>query len=1109
MSQQLPGLWVEIHKLGYEFFVVTQDDNGRELCTTRFQHNPTGLTHLGPLWLLERGSPGSENQQGFGLGLRKASQGQVALYGRRLYEYLFGNGKKLNKFLRDNPHYEQARLTLEIHSDAASLWRLPWEYLHNGQDFVCLNGQMQLVRLPGGATPLSLPKLPLPLRILFVIASPDDQEFIDVERELAVILETLDNAVVTGHIHMEVLTHATLPALQDTLKQEHLHILHYVGHGRYGSNQQGFLCLEDASGHTDSVGPVHLNPLLAIAPDLRFVTLSACQGAQTGVLDAFEHIASGMLQFGLPAVLSVPNNLQDESAIALYHTLYTALYQGETLEASIFKARSALQRVDTDRPVDRQCFDWGVPALYLRGTQLAIIDPDLTVETPTFTPDKQQNVGGLTVPRVFVGRRRALQTLRNALRERISALYIWGVGGIGKSALAAKFTASPGIALDDVLIIRCQEYPLPIAVLGKIAEFWEQKGTEIHHEAAMLLLDARQAPQERARKALYMIAEQQDFIIFDNLDAWFVQTEEDLENIRDSSLSAEIMDSTMREVLLGFLSARANTTLVFTGRQRWQAMEEVPLQERVEIQLGLLPQHQAIVLMNTLPRLGKVSLQDKLDVLCHTGGHPKALALLDGWLAGENNLQDFLNDPTVQNRVAEMWQYYFLQDLLARLDPGERDILDTLVIWNDSFCAHTLSNLSDILPDHAQILLEKWHGISLTEFHRVGSEDEGLWYTLHPVVREHLLRALSPDFQNLLHARAARYYGLPFIEEARRQITVRGIAPWSDERIAWLARSPSGVLGMWLRQTEDLTYAKTSLARALAWRYHLLQADQAEAAAQVVKSVVPVLNRWGHQDHSRALLNSNAVILQGAERAENLRALADLDLEAGHLDEALEVYEEVYQTLKKLNTREQLGYVLFRISNIYQRKACYDEALRGYRAALKWMRELDDKVGQAACLDRLARIHRQLAKYKQALTYSQAAREIYTKLENQAGQAKIWHEQGHILEALERYQSALETFRHSMDIARSIGDEVQVTKNLESIARLLQKGQHFDAALNILDEALRIYQKQNDSAKVVTILEAQGDVYQQQGKAKEASQKYAQAKRYMRTQALEQQAAGQ
>ncbi|MFQ5611476.1 MAG: hypothetical protein ACE5H9_05025, partial [Anaerolineae bacterium] len=63
----------------------------------------------------------------------------LAGYGGRLYGFLFGDGQRLNDFLEFNDEYRrQARLTLQMHPEAAALWRLPWEYLHDGTGFLAL-----------------------------------------------------------------------------------------------------------------------------------------------------------------------------------------------------------------------------------------------------------------------------------------------------------------------------------------------------------------------------------------------------------------------------------------------------------------------------------------------------------------------------------------------------------------------------------------------------------------------------------------------------------------------------------------------------------------------------------------------------------------------------------------------------------------------------------------------------------------------------------------------------------------------------------------------------------------------------------------------------------
>ena len=92
--------------------------------------------------------------------------------------------------------------------------------------------------------------------------------------------------------------------------------------------------------------------------------------------------------------------------------------------------------------------------------------------------------------------------MHRALRERLPAIYLRGIGGIGKSTLAAKLLDRPGSDLDDTLVIRCNELSLPADGLTKLANFWQAQGKAGHAEAAALLLASQHDPEERARKAL-------------------------------------------------------------------------------------------------------------------------------------------------------------------------------------------------------------------------------------------------------------------------------------------------------------------------------------------------------------------------------------------------------------------------------------------------------------------------------------------------------------------------------------------------------------------------------------------------------------------------------
>ena len=111
---------------------------------------------------------------------------KLAEYGHRLYGFLFGDGKELQSFLKYNDAYAQrAHLTLALHSSAAILWRLPWEYIHDGKDFLALHGKFQLSRRPYELGKLERDPVQLPLRLLIIISAPDDATELNTEKEIS------------------------------------------------------------------------------------------------------------------------------------------------------------------------------------------------------------------------------------------------------------------------------------------------------------------------------------------------------------------------------------------------------------------------------------------------------------------------------------------------------------------------------------------------------------------------------------------------------------------------------------------------------------------------------------------------------------------------------------------------------------------------------------------------------------------------------------------------------------------------------------------------------------------------------------------------------------
>lgn len=305
------------------YLAVTSRVDGAEVCSHSFTLPADLLVDLEPQWMLDKAVPREAFDPAKGDGARSELQqkeiDKLAMYGRRMYGFLFGDGKDLEAFLRfDDAYRRAARLTLAMHGNAAALWRLPWEYLHDDGDFLALSGRFLLSRRPHGLAELDPAPASLPLRILVVVSAPEDQRPLDSEEEISAIQQALDEAMRADRVQVQYLDDATVEAIGLAVRDFQPHVLHYTGHGKYDERQdRSFLALESEEGATWPAGITELKPRLLAGRELRLMVLSGCQTAQTSAVDAFRGVATGLLQADLPAVLAMQFSILDSSGIRL------------------------------------------------------------------------------------------------------------------------------------------------------------------------------------------------------------------------------------------------------------------------------------------------------------------------------------------------------------------------------------------------------------------------------------------------------------------------------------------------------------------------------------------------------------------------------------------------------------------------------------------------------------------------------------------------------------------------------------------------------------------------------------------------------------------------
>ena len=330
---------------------------------------------------------------------------------------------------------------------------LPWELLclPTGLDLpLALHPRVDLYRLvrSGGVAPaLSIPG---PLRILVAIGSPEAQntrgELLDMEAELARILDATEAARRKGKAAVRILETGSVKAIRAALEQERWHVLYISCHARPGE-----LILENEEGNEDAVSAERL--WCEALPAQRGVPLIVLAGRSTG-RDAPDEggakdlpgLARELAARGVPAVLAMQGPVSDRYATELAGELFQALatWQEPLPLPALAGARRVLDTAQRQQPRPDGTPpppEWPLPALHaLNSAPQPLFDPLAGFEALTPPPEPKLD-RGVVVRRIgdLVGRRREQRLTLQALRARDRAgVVLHGIGGVGKSTLAAQ-----------------------------------------------------------------------------------------------------------------------------------------------------------------------------------------------------------------------------------------------------------------------------------------------------------------------------------------------------------------------------------------------------------------------------------------------------------------------------------------------------------------------------------------------------------------------------------------------------------------------------------------------------------------------------------------------
>ena len=327
-------------------------------------------------------------------------------------------------------------LRVRLLIESPELAAVPWEFMADSSKgppgFLALSSETPITRyLKVGEPPLPLRVEP-PLRILGMIASPSDRDWLDTEREKARMMKALDTRIESGAVEIQWVEGDSWDALQVALGRGPWHVFHFIGHGGFDETLgEGFLALCNADGTMRRARASALATLLRLNRDsLRLVVLNSCDGARTSDVDSFSSTSGAIIGSGVPAVVSMQYEISDQAALTFSRIFYNSLAGEKPIDLAVTEARVAINGES-----EAGTIEWATPVLHLRSPdgQLFSFDAASRVLGPSGPVPRAgtspRYTGQTAVPARPPKRRVASEATRglDVLRQKVREAWIDGV----------------------------------------------------------------------------------------------------------------------------------------------------------------------------------------------------------------------------------------------------------------------------------------------------------------------------------------------------------------------------------------------------------------------------------------------------------------------------------------------------------------------------------------------------------------------------------------------------------------------------------------------------------------------------------------------------------
>lgn len=957
-------------------------------------------------------------------------------FGKMIYSKVFSGefGEYFNKSMKEaQKNGSGLRISLRFDEDVPEIAALPWEYLHNGKEFLIARKNILISRLPLGADRIHSEPLESILRMLVIISGPDDPKVppLNTKKEQEIILEAVDSLYRKQKIQVDFTEDATFENVQDYLTEKDYHIVHFTGHGVFDEdNEKGYLLFENEKGKPRLIDNEEVAELF-VERGIKLVVLSSCQTAKGSNRKSFADLASVLSIRGVPAVVAMQYSILDEVAIKFAHTFYRTIANGKSVDLALKEARLAIKNSEKSNKAD-----FATPVLYLSDKDCVQVG-DLKSE-PSKLDEKPMLLKDLQIMRAgFVFRRKELRLIRKGFESNIKrAAIIYGFGGLGKTVLATRLVVEMNDYFEGFFGMKLTSKSRPEDILEKINIFVMMKGFFQLNE----VLNQPVSLEVKTSKLVNILNHVRFLIIFDNFEDCMNEDRNDIASPELKEFIQHLLNNTI-----------SNTKFIITTRYDFDPLEGRLTANIEQIPLSELQFPQTYWLMDNYTELADLNFDIKMKIYDVIGGHPWAIGQF-AVLASSQGVNNLLQElEPLQKKLIE---FTLLDKTYSKLDEETKKLFLCASIYEEAVPIEALSWIIGDEIDSSPSVGEPLQ--KLLQWGLISKEQEygKNVYLEHTIVKDFARKKLEEDGldKKKLLIRTARYY--------ENMVT--------QSRNIW-----------------DLLKV---------WDYYF-QADDWESANNIVKIAVNPLILWGHLKLAMDMLINSINNTSGDTKTDFEYILATIYYRLGDLNTALKMYNIIKYKYEKMGDNGGVAVVLHAIGMIYQDQGNYEEAVKKYNQSMKIDEELGDKRGIAHVLHQLGNVHCLQGNYKEAVKKYNQSLKISEKIRNKDGVSKSLHQLGMINQYQGNYKEAVEKYNQSLRISEELGDKSGIADTLHQLGVVHYSQGNIEEAVKKYNQSLKISEELGNKSGIAITLGQLGNIHQDQGNYAEAARKYNQSLR--------------